>query len=108
MFTSWQVLARKIDMNLFLAEGGLSPIMMFALMGGVWLFIFIIPMRKEKKKKAAMMETLKKGDRILFTSGLIAKLVENKTDSLIVDSHGSRFEILTNTVVKVLDLKTDS
>ncbi len=95
-------------MNLFLAEEGMSPIMLFALMGVVWLVIFIIPMRKEKKKKAEMMESLKKGDRILFTSGLIGKLVENKTETLIVDSHGSRFEILTNTVVKVLDLKKDS
>ena len=91
----------------FAADGGLSwPLI--AMMAGIWIFIFIIPMRKEKKKKAAMMEQMKKGDRLLFTSGLVGKLVENKNETFIIDSHGSRFEILSNTLVKVLDQKKDS
>ncbi len=92
-------------MNIFFfAEGGFEPTMWVAL-AAVWIFILVIPMRREKKKKAEMMDSIKKGDRLLFTSGLVGKLVENKVETLIVDSHGSRFEILTNTLVKVLDQK---
>ncbi|MFT7616839.1 MAG: preprotein translocase subunit YajC [Planctomycetota bacterium] len=93
-------------MNIFFAAGGFDPMPIILIMG-VFLFVVILPARKEKKKKAALMENLTKGDRLLFTSGLIGKLVENKNESLIVDSHGSRFEILTSTVVKIIDLKKD-
>ena len=92
-------------MNIFFAaDGGFNPTM-WILLAGVWIFILVIPMRREKKKKAEMMDTLKKGDKLLFNSGLVAKLVENKGDTLIVDSHNSKFEILTNTLVKVIDQK---
>ena len=95
-------------MNLFFAQdnGGL-PWPLIVGMAAIWIFIFIIPMRKEKKKKADMMANLKKGDRLLFNNGLVAKLVESKEKTLIVDSHGSRFEILTDSLLRVIDQKND-
>lgn len=91
-------------MNMFFAAG-LSDAMPLVAIMAVFLFIVILPMRKEKKKKAELMESLKKGDRLLFTSGLIGKLVENKTETVIIDSKGSKLEILTSTIVRIIDSK---
>ena len=94
-------------MNVFFAQDSTLPWPLIIGMAAIWIFIFIIPMRKEKKKKAEMMTNLKKGDRLLFQNGLVAKLVESKEKTLIVDSHGSRFEILTDTLLRVIDQKND-
>ncbi len=54
--------------------GGMSPDMLFmvAALIGIMYFVVIRPANRERKRQAEMMSTLKKGDRILLTSGLIA------------------------------------
>ena len=76
-------------MNMFLAAGGFDPMLLLLIMG-VFLVIVILPARKEKKQKAELMENLKKGDRLLFSSGIVGKLVENKSETLIIDCKGSK------------------
>jgi preprotein translocase subunit YajC len=55
------------------AGGGMSD-MVFLVVAliGIMYFVVIRPANRERKRQAEMMSTLKKGDRILLTSGLIA------------------------------------
>ncbi len=92
----------------FLEGSGSNPLFLFGMLAIVWIVIIVLPMRKEKKRKAAMMANLKKGDRLLFQNGLIGKLVTDKGQSLVAESNGSKFEILKEQVVRVLDEKSES
>ena len=59
--------------------GGLlgSPILMMVLVFGVmWLF-FIRPQSKERKKMEEMRKTLKKGDRVMTSAGILGTVTNS-------------------------------
>jgi len=60
----------------------LVQFMPFLLIFGVFYFLVFAPMRKKQKKHAAMLQELKKGDRVV-TSGGIHGTVMGVTDDMI-------------------------
>jgi preprotein translocase subunit YajC len=58
--------------------GGLSSLIMMAVIFAIFYFILIRPQQKKMKEHKRMVEELKKGDRIV-TSGGIYGTVENST-----------------------------
>ena len=42
----------------------------------IFLFIVIIPSRKEAKKRQSMQKELKRGDRVLTQAGIIARVAQ--------------------------------
>jgi preprotein translocase subunit YajC len=72
---------------IFQAGGGggifgiLAP---FALIFGVFYFLIIIPQRKRQKALQEMIATLKAGDRIITTGGIIATVTAVREKSLLV------------------------
>ncbi|MCB9832462.1 MAG: preprotein translocase subunit YajC [Planctomycetes bacterium] len=89
-------------------QSGPSFLPILGAMALIWVFIVILPARKDKKRKAEMMANLKKGDRLLFQNGLVGKLVTDKGTTLVAECQGSKFEILKDQVVRVLDEKSES
>lgn len=55
--------------------GPMSPFVMMALMFGIMYFMLIRPQQQERKKLEAKLAALKKGDRVLTTSGIYATVV---------------------------------
>ena len=45
------------------------------LMFGIFYFVLILPERKKSKQRKSMLDAIKKGDRVMTTSGIIAKVV---------------------------------
>ena len=67
------------------ATGDQNPlfnILPFVIILGVFWFLFIGPMRKEKKKAQEMLANLKNGDRVVTTGGLHGTIV-GITDDVI-------------------------
>ncbi len=71
--------------------GGQAPSnplgMMLPLVFGLIIFMMITSMlsgRKEKKKRASMLETLKKRDRVQTYGGIIGTVVEMKDEELVL------------------------
>lgn len=54
--------------------GGLSPILMMALMFVVFYFILIRPQQKKAKEHTNMLNALQKGDNVVTRGGIIGKV----------------------------------
>src|SRR5437588_13085709 len=69
------------------AGGGLvGALMPFLLIFGVFYFLIIVPQRRRQKALQEMISTLKSGDRIITSGGLIATVTAVREKSLLVRS----------------------
>ena len=75
---------------LILLQGGASmlasPLVMMALIFGVFYFLIIVPQRRRQKALQDMIGTLKAGDRVVTTGGIYATVKQVKEKSLLVMS----------------------
>jgi preprotein translocase subunit YajC len=79
--------------------GGLfAGLMPFLLIFGVFYFLIIVPQRKRQKALQDMISTLKSGDRIITSGGIVATVKQVKDKSLIVLSEKSMLEISRSSV----------
>lgn len=77
------------------AVGGLGMFLPMILIFVIFYFLLIRPQKKQAKERQAMIDTLKKGDRVLLTSGLYGK-VAAVADQLLT------IEIADNVKVKAV------
>ena len=76
------------------AGGGLlGALMPFVLIFGVFYFLIIVPQRKRQKALQDMISTLKAGDKIITSGGVIATVKQVREKSLVVMSDKSMLEI---------------
>ncbi|MEW9667241.1 preprotein translocase subunit YajC [Ammoniphilus sp. 3BR4] len=67
------------------AGGGiLGSVLPLVLMFAIFYFLLIRPQQKKQKQRNAMLEALKKGDRVVTIGGLHGTIVEMKEDTIIV------------------------
>ena len=102
-----------ISQLVFLEEqapgGGLTGIFMpLAVVSVIWIFMVILPARKEKARKASMLEALAKGDEVLMQSGIIGKIQSTKDDRIVLDCGGAKITFLRSMVAQVIDPKAGS
>ena len=64
--------------------GGLSFPVMMALMFAILYFVVIRPQSAERKKLAQRIDALKKGDKVLTTSGMFATVVSIESDRAVL------------------------
>ncbi len=63
------------------ASGGLVAMLMpFLLVGVLFYFMLIRPQQKQQKQRKAMLDALKKGDRVVTMGGIYGELVALKED----------------------------
>ena len=95
------------NLDTFMLQGGglSNPMVMIALVSVVWIFLVILPGRKEAKRKQEMLAALKKGDTIQTQAGIVGKVARTESETVVIETAGSKIEILRNTVVSVLDSK---
>ena len=75
--------------------GGLMP---FLLIFGVFYFLIIVPQRRRQKALQDMIATLKAGDKIITSGGILATVKQVKEKSLVVMSDKSLLEISRSSV----------
>lgn len=92
-------------MSLFVAEAvaqadGAAPqsagIMQFVLLGGLFVFMYFViirPQRKRQKEHQELVNRLNKGDEVVLTSGMLGKIVS-------VDETYISIEATDNVVLK--------
>jgi len=79
------------------------PIMM-ALLFGVMYFMMIRPQRRRDKERKAMISNVKKGDRVLLTSGILGQLIEVKDQALVVRiAENTKIEVVKAAISQVLE-----
>ena len=59
------------------AEGGnpFAPLIMMALIFVIFYFLLIRPQQQQAKKHQALLKAIKKGDRVLTSSGIFGRVV---------------------------------
>lgn len=66
------------------AGGFLGSILPLVLMFAIFYFLLIRPQQKKAKQRNAMLDALKKGDKVVTIGGVHGTIMELKEDTLIV------------------------
>lgn len=93
------------------AEGGsgmLGALLPFLLMFAVLYFLLIRPQQKRQKEHKAVLEKLKKGDRVITNSGIFGTIAnfndKNKSVVLNVGDHDSvKLEVLRSSIAGTVE-----
>ena len=72
-----------------------------AIMMVMFYFLLIRPQQKKAKQQQEMLKTIKSGDKIVTTSGIIATVITVKDDSVSVRAADSKFEITKGAVAEI-------
>ncbi|MDB6108477.1 MAG: yajC, partial [Pedosphaera sp.] len=74
-----------------------------ALMIVVFYFIMIRPQSKKAKEHAALLKTLRPGDKVVTGSGIIGTVVSVKDKSVSLRSAETKLEVLKSTVSEITE-----
>ncbi|MDO4473439.1 MAG: preprotein translocase subunit YajC [Eubacteriales bacterium] len=66
-------------------SSGISLIIVYAAIIGVFYFIFLRPQKKEQRRVAAMLADLEVGDTVLTTSGFYGVIIDVTDEDVIVE-----------------------
>jgi len=81
----------------------LNMLGMFAMFGVVFYFIAIRPQRQQAKKHEALLKSLKAGDKVVTTSGIVGVVVGLKDKTVTLRSADTKLEILKSAVADVTE-----
>jgi len=90
------------------APPGGSLLNMLVMFGGpllIFWFVLLRPERKERKRKAEMLNHLKKNDRVLTSGGLYASVAAVHEQEVVLkfDESGTRVRALKSAIASVLE-----
>jgi len=68
----------------------------------MWLFLFR-PQQKKAKEHAAMLKTIKAGDRIVTNAGIVAIVISVKDKTLAIRSGDSKLEVTQASVADIIE-----
>jgi preprotein translocase subunit YajC len=60
--------------------GILASLLPLIILFAIFYFLVILPQQRAAKKHKAMVEALKKGDKIVTTGGIIAEVIKNEEE----------------------------
>jgi preprotein translocase subunit YajC len=61
-----------------------QTIIMFGLMFAIFYFLLIRPQQKKQRQRAAMLNTLSKGDKVVTVGGLHGTIAEISDDTVVL------------------------
>jgi preprotein translocase subunit YajC len=88
--------------TIFLQSEGIMGLAPFILILVVMYLFFFRPQMKKQKEEKLFRDEVKKGTRIVTTSGIHAKILEVGDTYLVIESENSRFKIEKSAVSKEL------
>ncbi len=84
---------------------GMVPIL---LMLFVFYFIFIRPQQRKAKEHDTLMKTIRTGDKVLTSSGIVGTVVGVKDKSISIRSADAKLEVLKSAVSEITERGTES
>ncbi len=85
---------------------GLDNLIFILPMIAIFYFMIFMPKRKEQQALAKMLSALKKGDRVLTTSGMIGEVFAVKENVVTLRFHDNvRIDFSTAAIAKLVDEK---
>jgi len=71
----------------------ISLLIFYLLIFLVFYLILILPQQRERKRKEQMIKSLKKGDKVITTSGIIGEIAIVGDDYFIIESEGTPIKV---------------
>lgn len=85
--------------------GGMSMLLIqIALIGGIFYFLIIRPQGQARKRHAALLAALKKGDQITTAGGIVGKVKEISENRVTIESGTSTLVIERSRIIQVGDV----
>ncbi len=86
-----------------------TQILFFALMIGILYFMIFLPKKKEQQAFAKMIQSLKKGDRVLTQSGMYGEVSSLQGDIVTLKFHdGVRIDFNKTAISKAVEEKAEA
>jgi preprotein translocase subunit YajC len=82
---------------------GFAPMILVVV---AFYFILIRPQSQQRKKQAALLSTLKSGDKVITASGIIGVVITVKDTTVSIRSADAKMEVTKASVVQILDAST--
>ena len=73
------------------------------LMGVMFYFLLIRPQRVRAKQQEQLLKTLKPGDKVVTTSGLLGVVVSVKDKTVCIRSADAKLEVLKTTIAEIAE-----
>ena len=80
-----------------------SPLVLIGLMIVMMYFLMIRPQSQQRKRQAQMLETLRSGDKIVTTSGIIGVVITVKDKTISLRSADAKMEVTKSSVTDILE-----
>ena len=82
----------------------LQPLITMGLLLGVMYFMLIRPQRRRDKERKAMIASVKAGDRVLLTSGILGRVRSVNDTTLIVQvAEKTKIEVVKAAISQILE-----
>ena len=81
-----------------------GPLPMLLMLGAAFYFLIILPGRKERQQRQALMSALKKNDKVVTHAGIIGIVTNIKegTDEVTIKSEETKLLILRSSIARIL------
>lgn len=91
----------------FLEQGAdpSSLIIMVVGLVAIWLFIVILPERRNRRARQAMLSTLKPGDRVLTQAGIVGEVRKVKEDEVLVETGDTQIAFVRSAIINIVNRK---
>ncbi len=84
-------------------------ILVFVAMAAIVYFMIFLPKRKEQQSFSKMIESLKKGDRVLTHSGMYGEIASIKDDIVTLKFHdGVRIDFNKTAISRAVEEKAEA
>lgn len=83
--------------------GSMMTMLMFGSIFAIFYFMIIRPQKKQANERKAMIEAIKRGDKVVTSGGIFATVKDVKADRVIVTiAEGIKIEVAKTAVTGVL------
>ncbi|MBR4172063.1 MAG: preprotein translocase subunit YajC [Kiritimatiellae bacterium] len=82
--------------------GGMSMLVPMILIFALFYFMMIRPQQRKEKERLKMIREIRSGTRVILSSGIIGTIVECKDSTFLIETAGTRMEVLRNAVQQAL------
>ena len=86
----------------------IQTIGMFVLLGVMMYFVMLRPQQKRAREQAEMLKSIKAGDKIVTTGGIIGVVVTVKEKSVSFRSADAKMEITKSAVAEIIERSGES
>ena len=80
----------------------------FVVFGAIFYFVLMRPQQKRAKQQAELLKSIKRGDKVVTTAGIIGLVISVKEKSVTIKSDDSKIEVTKSAVGEILERSNDT